>query len=114
MDFESKGSLYFDKNILHSIVFSATKETQGVVDLYARVGDGINRLVHKDAKYGVKIKYTDFGVQIDVYVVVASDIVVNEIVYKIQQNIKSNIQTMIDIPINAINVHVMDVKRTAQ
>ncbi|MFQ6773406.1 MAG: Asp23/Gls24 family envelope stress response protein [Clostridia bacterium] len=109
MDFENKGSLFFDKNILQSIVFSATKETQGVVDLYPRTADKLNKVMKKDAEYGVKIKYTDFGVQVDVYVVVAHDVVVNDIVYKIQQNIKSNIQTMIDLPIKAINVHIMDV-----
>ena len=109
MDFENKGSLFFDKNILQSIVFSATKETQGVVDLCPRTADKLNKVMKKDAEYGVKIKYTDFGVQVDVYVVVAHDVVVNDIVYKIQQNIKSNIQTMIDLPIKAINVHIMDV-----
>ncbi|MCI6859548.1 MAG: Asp23/Gls24 family envelope stress response protein [Clostridia bacterium] len=111
MNFEDKGSLFFDKNILQSIVYSATKETQGVAGMADNLANKLTKIVHKDAESGVKIKYTDFGIVIDVYVVVEQNVVVNDIVYKIQQNIKSNIQSMIDIPIKAINVHIMDVAK---
>ena len=99
---------YINKNMVVSIVSLATKEIQGVVDVYQPTRLSIKRLFNRNVGKGVKIKYTNLGVLIDIYVVVETDVEVNDIVYRIQQNIKNNLTTLLPIKIKAINVHIMD------
>lgn len=99
---------YINKNMVVSIVSLATKEIQGVVDVYQPTRLSIKRLFNRNIGKGVKIKYTNLGVLIDIYVVVETDVEVNDIVYRIQQNIKNSLTTLLPIKIKAINVHIMD------
>ena len=99
---------YINKNMVVSIVSLATKEIQGVVDVYQPTRLTIKRIFNRNIGKGVKIKYTNLGVLIDIYVVVETDCEVNDVVYRIQQNIKNSLTTLLPIKIKAINVHIMD------
>lgn len=99
---------YINKNMVVSIVSLATKEIQGVVDVYQPTRLSIRRIFNRNIGKGVKIKYTNLGVLIDIYVVVETDCEVNDVVYRIQQNIKNSLTTLLPIKIKAINVHIMD------
>ena len=99
---------YINKNMVVSIVSLATKEIQGVVDVYQPTRLSIRRIFNRNIGKGVKVKYTNLGVIIDIYVVVETDAEVNDIVYRIQQNIKNSLTTLLPIKIKAINVHIMD------
>ena len=99
---------YINKNMVVSIVSLATKEIQGVVDVYQPTRLSIKRIFNRNIGKGVKIKYTNPGVLIDIYVVVETDCEVNDVVYRIQQNIKNSLTTLLPIKIKAINVHIMD------
>ncbi len=99
---------YINKNMVVSIVSLATREIQGVVDVYQPTRLSIRRIFNRNIGKGVKIKYTNLGVLIDIYVVVETDCEVNDVVYRIQQNIKNSLTTLLPIKIKAINVHIMD------
>lgn len=99
---------YINKNMVVSIVSLATKEIQGVVDVYQPTRLSIKRIFNRNIGKGVRIKYTNLGVLIDIYVVVETDCEVNDVVYRIQQNIKNSLTTLLPIKIKAINVHIMD------
>ncbi len=102
---------YINKNMVVSIVSLATKEIQGVVDVYQPTKLTIRRLFNKNIGKGVRIKYTNLGVLIDIYVVVDTECEVNDVVYQIQQNIKNSLTTLLPIKIKAINVHIMDAEK---
>ena len=76
---------YINKNMVVSIVSLATREIQGVVDVYQPTRLSIKRIFNRNIGKGVKIKYTNLGVLIDIYVVVETDCEVNDVVYRIQQ-----------------------------
>ncbi len=104
----SSNETYINKNMVVSIVSLATREIQGVVDVYQPTRLSIRRIFNRNIGKGVKIKYTNLGVLIDIYVVVETDCEVNDVVYRIQQNIKNSLTTLLPIKIKAINVHIMD------
>ena len=59
---------------------------------------------------GAKIKFvSDNKIIVDVYINVYPNYNVPEITYKIQQNIKNSIGTMVNLSIERINVHVVGV-----
>ncbi len=102
---------YINKNMVVSIVSLATKAISGVIDVYQPTKLSIKRLFNRNIGKGVRIKYTKLGILIDIYVVVDTECEVNDVVYKIQQNVKNSITSLLPIKIKAINVHIMDAEK---
>ena len=100
-----------NKNMILSMVSLATKEIQGVIDVYQSTKLMLKRLFDKNVGKGVKIRDTLNGVLIDIYVVVSTDCEVNDIVYKIQQNVKNSVTSLLPVKIKAINVHIKDAEK---
>ena len=102
-----------NKNMILSMVSLATKEIQGVIDVYQSTKLSFKRLFDSNVGNGVRIKNTQNGILIDIYVIVSTDCEVNDIVYKIQQNVKNSLTSLIPIKIKAINVHIKDAEKTS-
>lgn len=105
----NKGKVTCNKNILLSIVNLATKEIAGVVSLCDNFGSGIKKMFSTNYTNGVKVAYGKNGVIVDVYINVYDGYSVPDIAYKVQENIKNGISSMLDTEIDSINVHVQGV-----
>lgn len=103
-----ENNTYINKAMVVSIVSLATKEIDGVLDVYQPKRLTFKRLFNRNVGKGVRVKYTDLGVVIDIYVEVSVNAEVNDLVYRIQQNVKNSIASVLPIKIKAINVHIMD------
>ncbi|MBQ8749116.1 MAG: Asp23/Gls24 family envelope stress response protein [Clostridia bacterium] len=98
-----------DKNILLSIISLATKEISGVARMDNRLRSRMKDKFCSNYFEGAKVSYNKKKkLEIDVYVVVYQNYNVAEISYKIQQNIKSSLQTMVE-DVGDVNVHVVGV-----
>ena len=107
---ENKGKITCNRKILLSIISLATKEISGVTALQDCFSMKFKRLFTKSDNTGVKLKFSTNGqLTIDVYVRILSGNSVPEIAYKIQENIKNNITSMVDMRVSKINVHVVGV-----
>ena len=106
-----ENNTYVNKNMVLSIVNLAAKEIDGVIDIYKSKRLSFKSIFDRNTGKGVKIKYTKFGILIDIYVIVSTNVEVNDIVYKIQQNVKNSITSLLPIKIKAINVHIMDAEK---
>lgn len=109
----SDGNTYINKNMIVSIVSLATKEIDGVIDMYKSKRLSLKRLFDRNIGNGVSVKYTTLGILIDIYVIVSSDCEVNDIVYRIQQNVKNSLASLLSVNIKAINVHIMDAEKVS-
>ena len=107
----TKNNTYMNKNMILSIVTLATKEIKGVIDVYQSKKLSFKRLFDRNIGKGVRIKDTQNGIIIDVYVIVSTDCEVNEIVYRIQQNVKNSVTSLLPVKIKAINVHIKDAEK---
>lgn len=108
-----ESNTYMNKNMLLSIVSLATKEIKGVVDVYKSKKLTFKSLFNKNIGKGVTIKNTQNGIVIDIYVIIDVDCEVNDIVYKIQQNVKNSVTSLLTVKIKAINVHIKDAEKTS-
>ena len=74
-------------------------------------GSAIKKWFSNNYYEGVKISYDNQdNMTVDVYLNVIYGYNVSEIAYRVQENIKNSLSAMIDIDINKINVHVLDVE----
>ena len=106
----NKGKITCDRKILLSIISLAAKEISGVSELVDTPSTKLNRIVNKNDSKGVKIKILPSGkLIIDVYLKVFNGVSVPDISFRVQENIKNNISSMVEMKTGKINIHVVGV-----
>jgi len=105
----TKGNITFNDHIILSVISLATKEIAGVSSMNTKYMSVLTRWFNKNYSDGVKISYLNNSMTVDVYINVFFGYNVSEISYRVQENIKNSIASMIDINIDKINVHVIGV-----
>ena len=109
-EFESSGQLTCNKTILYSIVSLATKEISGVVGLSRKTNNQFTQMFQKKDFNGIKIAYNAAGqLIIDVFINVYSNTSAPDLCFKVQENIRNSIISMVDVKPEKVNVHIVDV-----
>ena len=112
-NFNGESETLINKNMVVSIISLATKEINGVIDLYQPKKFFFKKIFDSNIGRGVRVKYTKSGAVIDIYVVVDTEVEVSDIVYRIQQNVKNSINSLLPLKIVSINVHIMDAEKNS-
>ncbi len=106
---QKKGKVEIDRDILLSIINLATKEINGV-DSLTNAELPLTRKLSKTKSEGVTIKFDANGtLSVDVYIVVRIGFSVPDIAYRVQENIKNSLSSMVGLKPSKINVHVCGV-----
>lgn len=106
----NKGKISCDRKILLSIISLAAKEISGVSELVDTPTTKLKRIINKNDSKGVKLKVLPNGkLIIDVYLKVFNGCSVPDISFRVQENIKNNITSMVDMKTGKINVHIVGV-----
>ncbi len=107
---QKTGKVEIDRDILLSIINLATKEINGVHSLTNSYLPLLKKIV-KPKTEGVSIKFDTNGtLNVDVYIKVYIGYNVPDIAYRVQENIKNSLSSMVGIKPGKINVHVLDVE----
>lgn len=104
------GKVDIDRDILLSIINLATKEISGVESLTNAYMSWFKRNLTKPKSEGVSIKFEGNNVlKVDVYIRVYIGYSVPDIAFRVQENIKNSLSSMVGIKPGKINVHVYGV-----
>ena len=110
-DFTNKGNITCNKNILLSIINLATKEISGIASLSNKFKCAFKRIFSKKDFNGVKINFdTNGNLCVDIYVNVYNGVSIPDIAYKVQENVKNNVASMVDMKVTKVNVYIVDVE----
>lgn len=105
-----EGSLSYKRNVVLSIVKLATQEISGIASLSNKGFSMVKKVLNSNYHRGVVIDFgEDEDVYVDVYVNVLFGFSVKDVAFRVQENIKSSIESMTDFKVAAINVHVIGV-----
>ena len=108
--YDGTGKITCDKEILYSIVNLAAKEIKGVASLSKANLPWIKRLFKKSLYDGVNIRFNPNGsLKVDVYINTYIGESVPDLCFRVQENIKNNLSSMVDMKTTKVNVHVIDV-----
>jgi len=105
----AKGVVTYNKDIVLSVINLAAKEIAGVSSLVANFGSVLTRWFSKNYYEGVKTSYINGNMNVDIYMNVYYGYNVSEIAYRVQENIKNSLASMVEMKIDKINVHVLGV-----
>lgn len=105
------GKVSCNKNILSSIVTLAAKEVSGVAGLVENFNSGISSWLKKNYNGGVKINYLNNNsrIIIDVFITIQYGYKVNDVSSRVQENIKSSVNSMLNLDVEAVNVHIIGI-----
>lgn len=103
-----QGSIRISEDVVASIAALATSETEGVSGLYSSLtSDIVSFLSKKNLSKGVRIEIGDEdNVQIEVGFLALFGHNICDVAKRVQQNIKSSVESMTGLKVIAINVHV--------
>lgn len=106
----NKGKITCDRKILLSIISLATKEISGISGMTCPFSQKVYNLFTRNTKGGVRIAFKENNVlKVDVYVRVLVGYKVPDIAFRVQENIKNGISSMVDMNATQVNVHVLGV-----
>ena len=91
---------------------NATLKTEGVASLAGSFSNTLSRnILGKDLLYkGVKVNQTEEGVEIDVHIIVKYHVKIPAVAWDIQENVKKEVQSMTELTVKAVNIHVQGVE----
>ena len=109
-DNKNKGKITLDRNILVSIINLATKEINGVESVGSKHRPLYKRMFNR-CDDGVEVKFEKNGaLTIDVYINIYIGFNVPDIAFRVQENIRNSLATMVALKPMKINAHIMDVE----
>ena len=91
---------------------NATLKTEGVPGMSGGIPNALSRnfLGKELLAKGIKVSQTDEGVEVDVYITVKYHAKIPAVAWDIQENVKKEIQSMTELDVTAVNIHVQGVK----
>lgn len=106
---ENKDSVTYKKNVVISIVSLATQEINGVASISRNSVSAIKSAISKNINRGIIVDFDNNSALIDVFVNVKFGYSVKDVAFRVQENIKSSVESMTEFKVSAVNVHVVGV-----
>ena len=106
------GTIKISDEVIAVCAVNATLKTEGVADLSGGISNALSKnILGKELmSKGVKVYQTDEGVEIDVHIIVKYHAKIPVVAWDIQENVKNEVQSMTEIPVLAVNIHVQGVE----
>ena len=106
---ESKDSVSYKKHVVISIVSLATQEINGIASISRNSVSAIKSALSKNINRGIIVDFENNLVHIDVFVNVKFGYSVKDVAFRVQENIKSSVESMTEFKVDSVNVHVIGV-----
>ena len=109
---ENKGAkVRISDEVIAAIAGVAASQVEGVAAMSGNlVGDISSAILGKKNKgRGVKVSLGEKEVSLDLYLNVRYGARIPEVAYKVQENVKKSIESMTDLKVTQVNIHIQGV-----
>ena len=107
------GKIDISNDVIATVVGGAATEIFGIVGMASKnqIRDNLNEILKRDNySKGVVVRQTDYGIVIDVYIIVGYGTKISEVCRNVQEKVKYNLDSMLGVTAKAVNVIVQGVK----
>ena len=101
-----EGNLSYKRNLVNQIVELAAKEIAGVASFSDSKVLRMKKALNKNFKRGIILNFLEDGVCIDVYLNILFGHAVNDVAFRVQENIKRSVESMTEFKVKKTNVHI--------
>jgi uncharacterized alkaline shock family protein YloU len=104
------GQVKISDDVVMIIAGIATSGVKGVVSARTGVAEGISNLFAKNNySKGIKVEINENTVVLDIFINVEYGYKISEVAKEVQSVVKKEIETMTDLQVAAVNVHVLNI-----
>lgn len=104
------GKITFAPDVIATIASLAANEIEGVEGMSGTVVEGLTGMLNKkNITKGVKVEINDNTAHIDINVILRYGYKIHEVAVALQRNIKTTIENMTGLNVEAINVFVQSI-----
>lgn len=109
---QTDGAVKISDEVIAVCAVNATLKTEGVANLSGGISNALSKnILGKElTSKGVKVSQTDEGVEIDVHIIVKYLAKIPAVAWDIQENVKNEVQSMTELKVAAVNIHVEGVE----
>lgn len=107
---EKGGKVSYERSVVAEIIELAAKEIAGVASFAANAGLAVKSAFSKNFKKGINLIFTEDGIETTVYLNALFGFSVNEVAFRVQENIKKSVESMTEYKIKKINIVIVGVK----
>lgn len=107
---EGIGEVRISTDVIVVIAHTAATETEGVAGMSAGIADNISQVLgRKGASKGVKVELSAQETSIDLFLIVDYGARIPDVAWRVQERVKTAVETMTGLNVKAINIHVQGV-----
>lgn len=107
------GEIRIAEDVIATIAGLAAIEVKGVAGMSGGLVGGIAEILgRKSLSKGVKVDINDKGGFVDLYIIVEYGTKIPEVAWEIQDKVKRSIETMTNLNVIEVNIHVQGVRFT--
>ncbi|NLB33085.1 MAG: Asp23/Gls24 family envelope stress response protein [Tissierellia bacterium] len=104
------GQVKISDDVVIIIAGIAASTVKGVNTTRTGVAEGITNLFSKNNySKGIKVEINENTVVLDIFINVEYGYKINEVAREVQMSVKKEIETMTDLQVAAVNVHVLNI-----
>jgi len=104
------GQVKISDDVVMIIAGIATSTVKGVYSARTGVAEGITNLFSKNNySKGIKVEINENTVVLDIFINVEYGCKINEVAKEVQATVKKEIETMTDLVVASVNVHVQNI-----
>lgn len=104
------GQVKISDDVVIIIAGIATSGVKGVNTTRTGVAEGISNLFSKNNySKGIKVEINENTVVLDIFINVEYGYKINEVAKEVQSAVKKEIETMTDLQVASVNVHVLNI-----
>jgi len=111
---EKGGKVSYQRSVVVEIIELAAKEIAGVASFASSAGLAVKSAFSKKFKKGIFLNFTEDGIETTVYLNALFGHSVNEVAYRVQENIKKSVESMTEYKVKKINIIIVGVKFQAE
>lgn len=108
---EELGTLKISDEVIATCASQAVKEIKGIYQLTGGLTESLSKniLGIDYSNKGIKISRNDFGITLDIYIIVEYMTKIPQLAWETQSKVKEEIENMTDLKVQAVNIHVQGV-----
>lgn len=115
VDYMENGTVKISNEVLATIATTAANEVEGVVGVSSNLASGITELLGKKGTgKKVKVELKDSDVFVEMHLTLAYGTKINEVGLQVQKKVKEAIESMTDLNVAEVNIHVEGISRVKE
>ncbi|MCT4585059.1 MAG: Asp23/Gls24 family envelope stress response protein [Peptostreptococcaceae bacterium] len=107
MEEKDYGQIKISEDVIGTIANLAALEITGVSQMHGGLTGNITEMLGKKSfTKGVRVELEEEKVTIDLYLFIDYGVVIPDVSWKIQENVKSTVENMTGLNVELVNVHI--------